>query len=94
MTGKTSYLSAGNELFRWDEDGNLIYVEPDLLQQIKNKLRDEQGLTVWQRLDASDRALVQLAGQVIVLQRQYANVQKRLTQLETPVIYGSGQGEG
>lgn len=81
MTGKISYLSAGNELFRWDADGNLIYVEPDLLQQITDKLRDEQGLTVWERLDGCDRALVQLTSQVTALQQQYAQMQNDLSLL-------------
>lgn len=90
MTGKTSYLSASNELFRWDENGKLIFVEPALLRQITESLRDEQGLTVWVRLDACDRAILQLAGQVTVLQQQYAAVLERLEALE-PVLYGFGQ---
>lgn len=79
MTNETSYLSAMNELFRWDSEGKLIYVEPALLRQITESLRDEQGLTVWERLDGCDRALVQLTSQVTVLQQQYAQMQNDLS---------------
>ena len=68
MTDETSYSSAGNELFRWDANGKLVYVEPALLRQIAEHLRDERGLTVWERLDACDRALLYLTGQMTKLQ--------------------------
>lgn len=81
MTNETSYLSAMNELFRWDAAGKLIFVEPILLRQITESLRDEQGLTVWERLDGCDRALVQLTSQVTALQQQYAQMQNDLSLL-------------
>jgi hypothetical protein len=42
---------------------------------------DEQGLTVWQRLDACDRAILQLTARTELLVRQYTELQKRVDAL-------------
>lgn len=74
-----SFTPGVQEILRFDAAGKLVHVNPQLLQAIVDALRDEQGLTVWQRLDACDREILQLTAQFAELQNEMsllASVQK------------------
>lgn len=47
---------------------------------------DEQGFTVWQRLDACDRAILGLTARVTSLEQQYAELLERLTPKQPEIV--------
>jgi hypothetical protein len=52
-----------------------------MTDDIRFESQDSQGLTVWERLDACDRAILQLTGEVTALVQQYAQMQNDLSLL-------------
>lgn len=55
-----------------------------MTDDIKFESTDSQGLTVWQRLDACDRAILHLTAQVTELQQRYGELLKRLSRDPAP----------
>lgn len=52
-----------------------------MTDDIRFEPQDSQGLTVWERLDACDRAILHLTAQVTTLEQQYAQMQNDLSLL-------------
>lgn len=78
MTDEMGYVSAGQELFRWDKDGKLVFIHPALVFELNKHIEVHT---------AEQSALIQ---QLTV---QVAELQTRVAALEAdgPVLTGFGE---
>lgn len=81
MTDEVSFRNASEEVLRCNAEGQLTYIHPKLAEELGKLLVDAQGATVWQRLDACDRAILGLGAQVTNLEVALKELREKLTLL-------------